>query len=88
MCKATFVVTVVVTHMQPVAIIAYCSLAAEFFTRYKWDRPVRRSVPMASEVLRGTMDKRLNRMLQVMITMTVFIIIRYLFLLFLYATTW
>ena len=70
------------------AIIGYCSLAAEFFYRYTWDRPVRRSAPMANEVHRGTTDKRLNRMLQAMITMTVFILIRYLFLLFLYATTY
>ena len=41
--------------------------------------------PMANEVLQGTMDKRLHHMLQAMLTMTVFNLIWYLFLLFLYA---
>ena len=72
--------------MQLVAIIVYCALAAEFLARYTWDRPVRRSVPVPNEVLRGTMDKRLNRMLQAMLVMTIFILIRYPFLLFLHAT--
>ena len=71
--------------MQTVAIIGYCSLAAEFFYRYNWDRPVRRSAPMANEVLRGTMDKRLICMLQAMLAMTIFILIRYLFSLSPYA---
>jgi hypothetical protein len=57
----------------------YCALAAEFLVRYTQDRPVRRSAPVPGEVLRGTMDKRLRRMLQAMTTMTIFIVIRYFY---------
>ncbi|KAF8496771.1 RTA1-domain-containing protein [Russula emetica] len=64
------------TIFQLVSIIAYCALAAEFLYRYKYDRPVRQSAPMPGEFFRGTMDKRLHRMLQAMITMTIFIVIR------------
>jgi hypothetical protein len=77
MCGTTFVVSEVVTYMQPVAIIVYCVLAAEFLARYTWDLPIRRSAPVPNEVLRGTMDKRLNRMLQAMLIITIFIMIRY-----------
>jgi hypothetical protein len=62
--------------MQPVSIAAYCALAAEFFARYTWDRPVPRSAPVSDVVLRGMPDKRLQRMLQAMLTMTIFILIR------------
>ena len=86
MSETTFAVTVV-THVQSVAIIGYCSLAAEFFYRYKWDRPLRRSAVMSSELFRGTTDKRLNRMLQAMLVMTIFIMIRSVFLLSLCAAT-
>jgi hypothetical protein len=79
MCETTFLVAGVVTYMQLVTIIAYCALAAEFLTRYTWDRPVRRLVPVPNEVLRGTADKRLNRMLQAMLVVTIFILIRYPF---------
>jgi hypothetical protein len=72
-----FVVSEVVTYMQPVAIIMYCVLAAEFLARYTWDLPIRRSAPVPNKVLRGTMDNRLNRMLQAMLIMTIFIMIRY-----------
>jgi len=74
-----------VTYMQLVAIIAYCALAVEFLARYTWDRPVLRSVPVTvpGEVPRGAMDKRLMRMLQAMLVMTIFIVIRYCFLPFL-----
>jgi hypothetical protein len=86
MCETTFLVVEVATYMQLVSIVVYCALAAEFLARYTWDRPVRRSVPVPNEVLRGTPDKRLNRMLQAMLVMTIFILIRYPFLLFLHAT--
>jgi len=62
------------TIFQLMAIIAYCSLAYEFISRYTKDRPVRRLA--SDEVFRGKMDERLNRMLQAMLTMTVFIMIR------------
>jgi hypothetical protein len=71
--------------MQLVSIIAYCALAVEFLARYTWDRPVLRSVPVPSEVPRGAMDKRLMRMLQAMLVMTIFILIRYFFLPFLFS---
>jgi hypothetical protein len=71
--------------MQLVAIIAYCALAAEFLARYTWDRPVIRFFPVPGEVPRGAMDKRLKRMLQAMLVMTIFIIIRYVFLPFLFS---
>ena len=58
----------------PVAIAAYCALAAEFLSRYAQERPIR-LVP--GEPYRGTMDVRLKRMLYAMSIMTVFIIIRY-----------
>ena len=82
MCETTFAATDVVTHMQSVSIIVYCSLAVEFLARYTRDQPVRQ---LASDVFRGKKDERLNRMLQAMLVMTAFIVIRYLFLLFLYA---
>jgi hypothetical protein len=59
--------------------MVYCALAAEFLVRYKHDQPVKRSVPIPGEVLRGTTDKRLHRMVQAMITMTIFIVIRYFY---------
>ena len=59
------------------SIAAYCALAAEFLSRFTWDRPVRRSAPVPGEVLRGTADARLNRMLYAMFVMTIFIFIRY-----------
>ena len=83
MRDTAFVVTDVATHMQLVSIIVYCSLAAEFLARYTRDQPVRRSV--SDGVFRGKKDERLNRMLQAMLIMTTLIMIRYLFLLFLYA---
>ena len=65
------------TPMRLVSIIVYCALAAEFLIRYKHDQPVRRSAPIPGEVLRGTTDKRMHRMVQAMATMTIFIVIRY-----------
>jgi hypothetical protein len=59
--------------------MAYCALAAEFLVRYTHDQPVRRSAPVQGEVLRGRTDKRLHRMLQAMIIMTIFIVIRYFY---------
>jgi len=66
----------------------YCGLAAEFLVRYTHDRPVRRSAPMPGEVLRGTTDKRLHRMLQAMIIMTIFIIIRTIYRVIEFASGW
>lgn len=63
--------------MQPVAIIVYCALAAEFLARHSWDLPIRRSAPVPKEALRGTLDNRLSRMLQALFIMTTFIMIRY-----------
>lgn len=77
MCGTTFVVSEVVTYMQPAAIIVYCALAAEFLARYSWDLPILRSAPVPNKVLRGTLDNRLSRMLQAMLIMTTFIMIRY-----------
>ena len=65
--------------MRLVSIAVYCALAAEFLVRYTHDRPVKRSAPVPGEVLRGTTDKRLHRMLQAMIIMTIFIVIRYFY---------
>ncbi len=62
--------------MRPVAIAVYCALAAEFFTRYTKDRPVRRSAPLPGKFHRGTMNKHLDRMLLAMVAMTMFIVIR------------
>ncbi|KAF8496737.1 RTA1-domain-containing protein [Russula emetica] len=76
------------TIFQLISIIVYCGLAAEFLVRYTHDRPVRRSAPMPGEVLRGTTDKRLNRMLQAMITMTIFIIIRTIYRVVEFASGW
>lgn len=45
--------------------------------RYMRDQPVRRSFPSHEKVVRGTMDKRLRRMLQALFTMTILILIRY-----------
>jgi len=59
---------------QLVSIIVYCSLAAEFLARYTRDRPVRRLA--FDGVFRGKTDARLNRMLQAMLIMTTFILIR------------
>jgi hypothetical protein len=64
------------SRRDQVAIIMYCVLAAEFLARYTWDLPIRRSAPVTNKVLRGTMDNRLNRMLQAMLIMTIFIMIR------------
>jgi len=64
------------TIFQLIAIAAYCALAAEFLVRYTKDWPMRRSTPLPGEVLRGTTDRRLNRMLYAMFIMTVFIVIR------------
>ncbi|KAF8496744.1 RTA1-like protein [Russula emetica] len=76
------------TIFQLISIIVYCGLAAEFLVRYTHDRPVRRSAPMPGEVLRGTTDKRLNRMLQAMITMTIFILIRTIYRVVEFASGW
>ena len=74
-------------YIRLVSIIVYCALAAEFLVRFTRDQPVRRSAPVPGEILRGTTDKRLHRMLQAMITMTIFIVIRYFYPpLFLHAT--
>ncbi|KAF8461147.1 RTA1-domain-containing protein [Russula ochroleuca] len=73
---------------QLVTIIAYCALAAEFLTRYTWDRPVRRLVPVPNEVLRGTADKRLNRMLQAMLVVTIFILIRMIYRVVEFVSGW
>ncbi|KAN0125993.1 RTA1 domain containing protein [Russula decolorans] len=64
------------TAFQLVAIFVYCALAAEFLVRYTRDRPVRQPFSSLEKVIRGTMDKRLRRMLQAMGTMTILIIIR------------
>lgn len=63
--------------MQPVAIIAYCALAAEFLLRYKWDKQVPRSAPVSGAIPRGRTERRLRFMLLGMTVMTVFIVIRY-----------
>jgi hypothetical protein len=65
--------------MQPVAIVAYCALAAEFLLRYKWDKPVPRSAPVPGAIPRGRTERRLRFMLLGMSVMTVFILIRYFF---------
>jgi len=63
------------TVFQLVAITVYCSLAAEFITRYIWDRPMR-STHVPGGAFRGIVDIRLKRMLYAMCVMTVFILIR------------
>ncbi|KAI9508817.1 RTA1 like protein [Russula earlei] len=64
------------TSFQLVAIGAYVALAAEFLTRYVRDRPIQRSTPVPGDGFRGRLDKYLTRMLQAMIIMTVFLVIR------------
>lgn len=64
------------TTFQLVAIFVYCALAAEFLVRYTRDQPVRQSFPSLEKGIRGTMGKRLRRMLQAMAIMTILIIIR------------
>jgi len=76
------------TIFQLVSIIAYCALAVEFLARYTWDRPVLRSVPVPSEVPRGAMDKRLMRMLQAMLVMTIFILIRTIYRVIEFVSGW
>jgi hypothetical protein len=76
------------TAFQQLAIIVYCVLAAEFLARYTWDLPIRRSAPVPNEVLRGTMDKRLNRMLQAMLIITIFIMIRAIYRVVEFAGGW
>ncbi|KAF8496745.1 RTA1-like protein [Russula emetica] len=76
------------TIFQLISITVYCALATEFLVRYTRDRPVRRSAPMPGEVLRGTINKRLNRMLQAMITMTIFIFIRTIYRVIEFAGGW
>ncbi|KAF8496742.1 RTA1-like protein [Russula emetica] len=76
------------TIFQLISITVYCALAAEFLVRYTHDRPVRRSAPMPGEVLRGTINKRLHRMLQAMIIMTIFILIRTIYRVVEFASGW
>ncbi|KAN0109791.1 RTA1-like protein [Russula decolorans] len=76
------------TIFQLISIIVYCVLAAEFLFRYTRDQPVRRSAPMPGEVLRGTTDKRLHRVLQAMITMTIFIVIRTIYRVIEFVSGW
>jgi hypothetical protein len=64
------------TTFQLIAIFVYCALATEFLVRYTRDQPVRQPFSSLEKVIRGTMDKRLRRMLQAMGTMTILIIIR------------
>ncbi|KAI0282480.1 RTA1-like protein [Russula aff. rugulosa BPL654] len=73
---------------QLISIMAYCALAAEFLVRYTHDQPVRRSAPVQGEVLRGRTDKRLHRMLQAMIIMTIFIVIRTIYRVVEFADGW
>ena len=65
-----------IAYMPPVAIITYCALAAEFLTRYTWDRPMR-PTDVPGGAFRGIVDIRLKRMLYAMFVMTVLIVIRY-----------
>ena len=65
-----------IAYMPPVAIIIYCALAAEFLTRYTWDRPMR-PTDVPGGAFRGIVDIRLKRMLYAMFAMTIFIVIRY-----------
>lgn len=67
-----------VAYFQIVAIAAYCTLAAEFLYRYKQGRPVQRYKAVEG-LHRGVIDMRLKLMLQAMLVMTVFIVIRYFF---------
>ncbi|KAH9057688.1 RTA1-domain-containing protein [Lactarius vividus] len=60
------------TVFQLVAIIVYCSCAAEFLTRYAYDRPIRST----GEATRGVMGRPLKRMLYAMSVMTAFIVVR------------
>ncbi|KAH8991588.1 RTA1-domain-containing protein, partial [Lactarius akahatsu] len=60
------------TVFQLVAIVVYCSCAAEFLTRYAYDRPIR----SAGEATRGVMGRPLKRMLYAMSIMTAFIVVR------------
>ncbi|KAH9057048.1 RTA1-domain-containing protein [Lactarius deliciosus] len=60
------------TVFQLVAIAVYCSCAAEFLTRYAYDRPIR----SAGEANRGVMGRPLKRMLYAMSIMTAFIVVR------------
>jgi len=77
-----------VVYFQIVAIAAYCTLAAEFLYRHKQGRPVERCKAMEGDLYRGVVDMRLKLMLQAMLIMTVFIVIRYFFfLLFLLSRT-
>ena len=68
-----------VVYFQIVAIAAYCALAAEFLYRYKQDWPIQRYKALTSDLHRGVVDKRLQLLLVAMLTMTVFIVIRYFF---------
>jgi hypothetical protein len=66
--------------MQLVAIVAYCALAAEFLLRYKWDKPVPQFAHVNGAIPRGRTERRLRFMLLAMTVMTVFIVVRYVFL--------
>ncbi|KAI0255334.1 RTA1 like protein-domain-containing protein [Lactifluus subvellereus] len=76
------------TVFQLVSIIVYCALAAEFLTRYTWDRPMRSSTHVPGGAFRGIVDIRLRRMLYAMSVMTVFILIRTLYRTVEFATGW
>ncbi|KAI0255338.1 RTA1-domain-containing protein [Lactifluus subvellereus] len=75
------------TVFQLVAIIVYCALAAEFITRYTWDRPMR-STHVPGGAFRGIVDIRLRRMLYAMSVMTAFILIRTLYRTVEFANGW
>lgn len=60
------------TLFQLVSVAVYLSCAAEFLTRYAYDRPIR----SAGEATRGVMGRPLKRMLYAMSIMTAFIVVR------------